>query len=131
MDSRLIRPAVAVLLQKLVIFSLVMGSATLSPENFNLTQHQANFHWPVDEPVGRSTHFKTWDAQHFLFLAEEGYAEARSNTQAFYPLWPLLIRIGSFVTACPTWKNPTRSANCGGKISSDFCWAVRLPSSGP
>ena len=38
-----------------------------------------------------------WDAFHYLHLAREGYTpNHRSN--AFYPLWPLLIRLGSFFT---------------------------------
>ena len=38
-----------------------------------------------------------WDAHHYLYLAREGYAEGRASN-AFYPLWPLLIRLGSFFT---------------------------------
>ena len=38
-----------------------------------------------------------WDAFHYLHLAQEGYTEDHGSN-AFYPLWPLLIRLGSFFT---------------------------------
>lgn len=35
--------------------------------------------------------FANWDGQHYLFLAENGY-NIRADSNAFYPLYPMLIR---------------------------------------
>ena len=53
--------------------------------------HQVNQRWPrVGEPVF-ATHFATWDAAHYLYLSEVGYKPG-APSDAFYPLWPLLMR---------------------------------------
>lgn len=53
--------------------------------------------WPrVEDPVFAS-HFATWDGAHHLCLSEVGYGPGvRSN--AFYPLYPMLVRWGSVWT---------------------------------
>jgi hypothetical protein len=43
--------------------------------------------------------FENWDVAHYLGIAEKGYAEA--NSIAFFPGWPLLVRLGS-LTGIPT-----------------------------
>ncbi len=53
--------------------------------------------WPP-EPRGRwERHFTTWDAEHYLYLSAAGYA-AEARSIAFYPLWPLVIRAGAWLT---------------------------------
>jgi hypothetical protein len=42
-------------------------------------------------------HFASWDAEHYLLIAAQGY-EVGSSRCAFYPLFPLLIRCASIVT---------------------------------
>jgi len=37
--------------------------------------------------------FGNWDVAHYLAIARDGYAEA--NSIAFFPGWPLLVRLGS------------------------------------
>jgi hypothetical protein len=59
--------------------------------------HRVMQRWPRQgEPVFAS-HFATWDAAHYLYLSEVGYAKD-VHSCAFYPLWPLLIRWFSVVT---------------------------------
>jgi hypothetical protein len=54
-------------------------------------------HWPHDGESKLSSRFATWDAAHYLFLAQKGYQKDDLSC-AFYPLWPALIRLGSYVT---------------------------------
>lgn len=54
-------------------------------------------HWPVDGGPLFLSHFATWDAAHYLHLSEAGYIRG-DDSCAFYPLWPLLIKISSFFT---------------------------------
>lgn len=44
-----------------------------------------------------------WDGNYYLELASEGY-RSTSSANAFYPLWPGVIRFFSFLTGCkPVW----------------------------
>jgi hypothetical protein len=63
---------------------------------FQDQNYQANYHFPADAKSGLSSHFKTWDAQFYLSLAEQGY-EPNQARNAFYPLFPFLIFIASFL----------------------------------
>ena len=47
--------------------------------------------WPRDGNPVLASHFATWDAAHYLYLSEVGYAKDVKSC-AFYPLWPLLVR---------------------------------------
>ena len=51
---------------------------------------------PMAESQPFARHFATWDAEHYLYLAQAGYAP-EVPSRAFYPLWPLAVR--SFSTA--------------------------------
>jgi Mannosyltransferase (PIG-V) len=51
-------------------------------------------HWPRTGGPVFASHFATWDAAHYLFLSEVGYGPG-VRSDAFYPLWPLLVRWGS------------------------------------
>ena len=48
-------------------------------------------HWPRSGGPLFASHFATWDAAHYLFLTEVGYGPG-ARSDAFYPLWPLLLR---------------------------------------
>lgn len=61
---------------------------------FNKNNYLINPHYPQKEPVTLRTAFKTWDAQHYLYLSEQGY-QPNQNSNAFYPLFPFLIRLFS------------------------------------
>jgi hypothetical protein len=54
-----------------------------------------NLVYPPGHPMTFIDYFQTWDAQHYLKLAEQGYDSALqgSMSNAFYPLWPLAIKI--------------------------------------
>ena len=55
-------------------------------------------HWPREGGPVFASHFATWDGAHYLYLSEEGYGPGvRSN--AFYPLYPLLVRWTANLTA--------------------------------
>lgn len=53
----------------------------------------ANFVYPPDSPINLATAYQTWDAQHYLYLADIGYMP-NQGSNAFYPLLPWLIRAG-------------------------------------
>ncbi len=78
----------AALLFKIGVFSTILLGFFFPFQSANF---EANFHFPPGAGPDWSTHFKTWDAQHYLFLAEEGYHPAQQS-DAFYPLLPFLIR---------------------------------------
>jgi hypothetical protein len=44
-----------------------------------------------------SGHLTPWDGEHYLKLASQGYRRGDGSC-AFYPLWPALIRLGSYLT---------------------------------
>ncbi|MDE2512172.1 MAG: hypothetical protein KGL74_13690 [Elusimicrobia bacterium] len=73
---------------------LVLYSTRLLPPMFDLESFRGNFHWPADETLSASVYFKTWDAQHYLYLSRFGYAPGGESSR-FFPLWPLCIRAGA------------------------------------
>lgn len=81
---------------KALVVLFVLLSTRLLPPMFDLTAFQGNFHWPGDEALNASVYFKTWDAQHYLYLSRFGYAPG-SESIRFFPLWPWLIRAGAAV----------------------------------
>ncbi|MBI2410563.1 MAG: hypothetical protein HYV32_01525 [Candidatus Kerfeldbacteria bacterium] len=56
----------------------------------------SNFLAQPDELRSLLSAFTTWDAQHYIFLAQHWYAPAQQSN-AFYPLFPLLIRMITFI----------------------------------
>lgn len=65
------------------LFLAVLGF----PELFSLGNYHANVFF---EPRNNLSFLKTWDAQHYLQLAREGY-EDQTHSAGFFPLWPKLI----------------------------------------
>ncbi len=53
--------------------------------------------WPSEGDSKLSSRFATWDGAHYLYLAKNGYQKGDLSC-AFYPLWPGLIKLGSYVT---------------------------------
>ncbi len=80
----------------LLLFIAVLPWLPFGP--FNAGSFAANFHWPPGAAPSWSALFKTWDAQHFLYLSRYGY-QPRGLSNNFYPLWPWLIRAGTFLCA--------------------------------
>jgi hypothetical protein len=89
-----------VLTYKAFIFGFIFLSLTLLPPLFNVNGYNKNFHWPSDAPPSLETMFATWDAQMHLQLSHEGYDRNLMSVN-HQPLWPLLIKIFSYLT----WGN--------------------------
>jgi hypothetical protein len=97
---RIVRLAAALVFSKLCLLLLVASTPFLLPGRFNAANYLANFHWPEGPPT-LATLFRTWDAQHFLFLSQNGYQRLppeQAPFNAFYPLWPWLVRAFGGVT---------------------------------
>jgi Gpi18-like mannosyltransferase len=75
---------------RLASLSVILVAHSFIP--FSVPHHDANFVYPIGEQAGLVSAFKTWDANHYLFLAEQGY-EPLHISNAYYPLLPLLIRV--------------------------------------
>lgn len=86
----------ALLSYKILYFSVICFALWLWPE-LNKAAYNNCIHWPRNSAPTEATHFATWDAAHYLFLSEAGYKRG-SPSCAFYPLWPLMIRAGSYLT---------------------------------
>lgn len=87
-DRGLKRVFQAAVLFKIGVFSTILLGYFFFP--FQAANYEANFHFPPGAVPDLAAHFKTWDAQHYLFLAEQGYHPAQQSN-AFYPLFPFLI----------------------------------------
>jgi hypothetical protein len=79
------------------VVALVAIAAGWAVVPFSLPHHDANFLYPAGEEVSLTSAFKTWDANHYLYLAEQGYEPLNINN-AFYPLFPALVRAASVIT---------------------------------
>lgn len=86
---------VAILLWKLGTFITAYIAWYLLP--FDLSTYSVNYRYGALEPDSFWDGFVTWDSQHYIKIAEQGY-EAVSLTNAFGPLFPLLIRAGNLIT---------------------------------
>lgn len=73
---------------KLAFFLLVYLGFHLLP--FSEGSLRANLNYPENAPITFMTALKTWDGQHYHYLAENGY-KAGEMSNAFYPLYPILI----------------------------------------
>lgn len=90
-------------LKKVFLFTIVFKLAALIVIAmgifffpFRTDNYLANFHYPHDQIPNLFTRFATWDAQHYLYLANHGYEPGlMSNT--FYPLFPFLIHCLSYL----------------------------------
>jgi len=76
---------------KAVLFGAAALSLHLLPPIFSAENYLDNFHWPANELPNPTWILKTWDTAHYVYLSENGYADAL-GTAAFFPLWPIVIR---------------------------------------
>lgn len=81
---------------KCVLLLAVFVAASVFPQWFNAAAYGANFHWPMGVSPTLATHWETWDAQYYLYLAEFGYPSAGTVT-GFWPLWPLVVRVSGYL----------------------------------
>lgn len=82
------------ILIKLTALIVIAVGAIFFP--FRNDNYFANFHYPINHNPNFFTRFQTWDAPHYLYLADFGY-KPNLLSNAFYPLFPLLIRFFGFV----------------------------------
>ncbi len=92
-DDRWVLGSVA--LVKAAVLLTVFLAYELLP--FNAANFRANFVDPLRQTVSLATAYSTWDGQHYLYLSENGY-HAGEISAAFFPLYPLLIHLGGFLT---------------------------------
>ncbi len=89
-DKKLIQLLTLVIIIKLSILFIIFLSYNFM--EFNQVAYVKNFHYPENTTIKLQTAYKTWDAQHYLYLAEEGYAPNQMSN-AFYPLFPFIIKV--------------------------------------
>ena len=79
------------LLSKVFVFGLIFLSYQYLP--YCEACRTSNFLYPADSPQTLLSAYQTWDAQHYLYLAEAGYQPELIGSNAFSPLFPLLMRL--------------------------------------
>lgn len=82
----------------LLVLPALFAFLQLAP--FSASAYFANFHGTDGAPPTFATRWSTWDAQHYLFIAQHGYLAGHVSS-AFWPLWPGLVRAVSQVTTAP------------------------------
>ncbi|MBU5637957.1 glycosyltransferase family 39 protein [Geomonas sp. Red69] len=95
MNSYIKKLTIITVLTKAVILAVIWAGYYLVP--FNVPAHYANFIYPIGEPVSLASAFKTWDANHYLYLADAWYSPYHISN-AFYPLFPFLVRVVGSLT---------------------------------
>jgi hypothetical protein len=93
-DNNLKNLVIIVIFFKLTIFLVIISAYFLLP--FNVANYHSNFVYPPGENANVFSMFKTWDGQHYLYVAENGYPSGVSEHAAFYPLYPFLIKLVGF-----------------------------------
>lgn len=75
---------------KAIGFVLIFLGFILLP--FNKESYFGNFLYPKNQKIDIVSNLKTWDAQHYLYLSENGYKKNQASN-SFYPLYPFVIRV--------------------------------------
>jgi hypothetical protein len=86
---------VAIALWKLGTLATAYIAWALLP--FNQDLYADNYRFGDRTPEAFAESFNTWDSQHYLRIAELGYREGLISN-AFGPLYPLLIRVTGYLT---------------------------------
>ena len=79
-----------IVLFKIFYLGLLLLALKVSPDLDEWAYENNLGRWPVTGEPTLATYWATWDAAHYLQLAEQGYEKGRPRC-AFYPLWPALI----------------------------------------
>jgi len=82
------RVIILTIVTKITVLLLIWLAFCLLP--FSYGSRSQNLVYPAGENAGIWSAYKTWDANHYLLLAGEGYSSNRMSN-AFYPLFPFLI----------------------------------------
>ncbi|HSD98895.1 MAG TPA: hypothetical protein VLB73_04345 [Patescibacteria group bacterium] len=80
---------------KVSIFLLIFLAYSLLP--FSTKFYFPNFIYPPKASISLATAYKTWDAQHYLFLSEKWY-QKNEDSDAFPPLFPFTIFVATLIT---------------------------------
>ncbi len=80
---------ILIITAKISIVLLIFLAYSLLP--FGKVYYYSNFVYPPGEEISLKSAYKTWDAQHYLFLSEKGYKKGNFS-DSFYPLFPNIIR---------------------------------------
>lgn len=75
---------------KVGLFGTALLANQLLP--FDTYLYSVNLVWPLRNLPAIFEAFNTWDTQHYLLLSQQGYG-TNPMSNAFYPLYPLLIRL--------------------------------------
>ncbi|MBI4430277.1 MAG: glycosyltransferase family 39 protein [Candidatus Omnitrophica bacterium] len=111
MNSTLRNLVILILCVKLIQLAVPAVAFHVFPFQNEEIYRSDNIVYPENEPVTWKTAYKTWDANHYLYLAEKGYLP-RGISNRFPPLYPLLIWLAKGVAA--------NSALIGGLIVSNI-----------
>ncbi|HYK09156.1 MAG TPA: hypothetical protein VEW42_06710 [Candidatus Eisenbacteria bacterium] len=84
-----------ILFAKISVLLLIFLAFSLLP--FGEKYYYPNFVYPLHSPITIQTAFKTWDAQHYLYISEKGY-KIGNDSNAFPLLFPLAIYLFTFFT---------------------------------
>lgn len=86
-NKEVLNIVLAVFLIKITL--IIVGIIAINTFPFEKKNYDMNFHFPKKENRSVS-YLKTWDAQHYLFIAKFGYKE-NNESNRFFPLYPLAI----------------------------------------
>ena len=84
--------ALQIVLFKVFYLGLLLIALKVSPDLDQWAYENNLGRWPLTGQPTLATHWTTWDAAHYLQVAEQGYAKGQPRC-AFYPLWPALIAV--------------------------------------
>jgi len=91
----MIKKIIALILSvKITIFVIIFLAFNLLPTN--IPAHYLNFLYPKNQGISIMSAYKTWDAQHYLYLSEKGYGKD-AVSDAFSPLFPITIGLANVV----------------------------------
>jgi hypothetical protein len=88
------RALACVVAWKLLLLAAAAAWGWVRPDFFSTQSYFVAYHLDPPDPGSLATRLSTWDGQHYLHLARDGYTRGERSA-AFYPLWPLLIRAAS------------------------------------
>lgn len=95
MDAELKKLITITIIVKLTIFFIIISSYFILASNI----YYNNAHYGIfpHQNLDFFSLLKSWDAGHYLFLAENGYPNGVTQSTAFYPLYPFLIKSVGFL----------------------------------
>lgn len=81
-----------------VLYLVILGGGLWLWGNLDQDRFYAvHMRWPREGKPVFASHFATWDSAHYLGLSELGYIRRRPSC-AFYPLWPMAVRLSAPLT---------------------------------